>query len=172
MYNSVQKQWFRSLLLISLCVAIPIVLPQLSESENLGRMTEFSGAKNDSRYNIWVKAVEFLSSNILVGGPQAASKYIGTEAHNLILNAFIWGGLFGGLVILAMIWKMLCHSISVLLKSRKNLVLSAIFALGFCSYTATSFFHNVSIISGSELSFLLIAWMSISYYLESNQYSC
>lgn len=171
LYNTIQKKWLKTIIILSACIAIPLTLPLLSENESLGRMTEFSGARNDSRYNIWVRAVDFLSSNILVGGPQAASRYIGTEAHNIILNAFIWGGLFGGIVILTMIWKMLCHSISVLWKGRRNLVLSSVFALGFCSYTTTSLFHNVSIISGSELSFLLIAWMSIAVYLENINYS-
>lgn len=134
----------------------------LFNDESLGRMTEFNGMQNDSRYNIWVKSLDFLSDNILWGGPRAQFKQVGVETHNVFMNAFVYGGLFGGIVIIVLLIKICMYALSVLRKYRQTLDVPVYFASGILLYTATSIFHNCSIVNGSELTFLLLALLAIS----------
>lgn len=134
----------------------------LLDSDSLGRMAEFNGMENDSRYNIWVKSLDFLSENILWGGPLAEIKYVGVETHNVFMNAFVYGGLIGGVVIIALLLRCCILALTTFMKYINSQASPLFYACGFLLYTATSLFHNCSIVNGSELTFLMLALLLIS----------
>lgn len=79
--------------------------------------------------------------------------------HNVIVNIFLVGGFFGGMVLLIMFIKQLFVLIKYLywsLKSRK-ISFAAFFALAFLAYTMNSFTHNYSIAFGTFEFFLFFS---------------
>lgn len=106
---------------------------------------------------ILIHALAFIQDNLLQGGFHL---YMQTNPypHNLALNALIYGGLFGGIVILALVFLQSIKVIKYIFRPMKEIDLSAfIFGLAFLAFTASSIFHNLSVVSGEGIIWIIWA---------------
>lgn len=81
------------------------------------------------------------------------------DSHNLVTNAFLFGGIFGGIVVLLVIITQLWLIIKILYKSYQQHCYSfglIAFSLMYLDFTLNSFFHNASLVTGNA--FFFIAW--------------
>lgn len=93
------------------------------------------------------------------------------DSHNAVTNAFLFGGIFGGIVVLSIIFAQLWAIIKILYKSfqqRRYSFALIVFSLMYLDFTLNSFFHNASLMSGNFLFFL--AWGVIVSLLEKENY--
>ena len=90
------------------------------------------------------------------------------EPHNFIANSFLYGGILGGLVVIAIIFSQLVRITRIVVKSLSSHKYSysiVVFSLMYLAYTGNSAFHNLSLVTGSDMFFLLwgaIVGLSIS----------
>ena len=131
------------------------------QSDSLGRVSSFDGMANDSRYSIWTRTVDYLFQHPLWGGHIG----LGIDPHNLFLNAFVYGGFFGGVVMSFLVLSFSLDSLKIIVKKASSFRIFAAGAL--LVYTFSGLFHNVSIVDGSDLAFLFLALLS----LDNSKYS-
>ena len=101
-----------------------------------------------------------------------ASQYFamgGGYPHNFFVNALLYGGIFGGSVLIGIlfvqlyrIWKIISSYLRI--ESISSLLLVCCFA--YLCYTFNSFFHNFSLVTGGEMIFLLWAMIGSLYNSE------
>lgn len=101
--------------------------------------------------------LEYLSSNPL-GGYFDFIKQYNLPPHNFILNAFVYSGVFGGIIGIVMYIKQLMAcwygAVKVKLSNNRQLL---IFSLAYLATIANSLTHNCSFIRGDAMCWLLLA---------------
>ena len=123
---------------------------------------------NTDRQVLWQKAVAYISEHPLFGGPMAFQRQAGMSSHNIILDALIFSGLFGGMCVIYLFLKTLAVSITYLLlgfrniKERYLIIFSALSVLNAMLY---GLFHNTSYLTGDEVIFITLAIMLKSIVL-------
>ena len=81
--------------------------------------------------------------------------------HNIFLNAFVYGGLFSFISIMAILFIQAKTAFKVLsIKIDKNSVLFLIFVCAWGVFTVNGFVHNRSIVTGEIMAWILWALMS------------
>ena len=93
------------------------------------------------------------------------------QAHNVLVNALLMGGLFGGMIAIYIIVTQLLKVSSVMLGTMRNnsySYLLLIIALAYLDYTMNSFFHNPSILDGTAMFFVLWGIFSALFYSEKS----
>ncbi len=129
-------------------------IPFMIESETLGRITNQSIYQEDVRLSIWEGCILFISDHLFLGGPYAYSQTGADPAHNYFLNAFILGGLFGGIVAIVLFVRVMYDAIKALVMNNSSIMLISA-AASIIIYMVNSLFHNASIITGDTLFFLI-----------------
>lgn len=156
------------IVLFSIFFLNDIGLDILLSDERLGRFGELLSFKEDeSRNDLREIASTFLSDNLLWGGPQKYQLLAGYASHNFIYNAFIYGGLFGGICVISLSIMMIIRSIKVIIKYNEK-KLSPFFAIGLLVFLGCGFFHNASLVIGSSQIFILFSLMLIAEHFEAN----
>ena len=77
--------------------------------------------------------------------------------HNVLFSALINAGLFGGLVIIVLYFKMLYAGARIILNRKKVISYSVIYASGFGIYMLIGLTHNENIVNGSVMCWLFFA---------------
>lgn len=128
-------------------------LSQLFESSRFSTMTEMG-----VRENIYETSYQYISDNIFSANVYEYEAKYDVWPHNLIFNAFMYGGLFAALIIIYIVIR---HTVlalkSVLPKLSLDTVLCCVMGLAFLCYNAVSMTHNLSIVTGDTLYWLLIS---------------
>lgn len=142
------SQLKKSFVLLSLVIIAIIVIPDLWTFMSEGESRYSRGfSLSEDRGDINIATIEFLSSNPLGGinKLQMENHY----PHNLILNAFVFGGLIGGtaLLVLCILQIKLCCKKAFSQITKEN-IQQFIIIIMFCAYTLNSFTHNLSIVTG------------------------
>ena len=124
---------------------------------DLGRYASF---EDQSRIQIYYAAKEYFKNNLLYGGIWGFREYIGKSPHNLFLNSLAYSGMFGSIFMFFIIIVQMkeCLNIKELLSSS---VLSFIL-LGYLVITVNSFTHNMSIVTGDIVFWIM--WGAIYAY--------
>ena len=81
-----------------------------------------------------------------------------TQAHNVFVNALLFGGIFGGIIGIGIIIYQLVVIMEVILKAlrkRINSTMLVVCSLAYLDYTLNSFFHNPSVLAGVSIYFVL-----------------
>jgi O-antigen ligase len=138
------------------------------ESDNLGRLSNF---EDEKRGNIYTKSFQFVIENFFFGGQLRAANYLEANglvgsAHNFILNAFIYSGVFGAVFVIILFGRMIRKSVNVILG--KNTIQNSSFFVGISLivYLLNSLAHNSSLVSGDEFIWLLFAMLVKSQSIE------
>lgn len=137
----------------------------LSNGDDVGRMTigEF---EEDSRYEMWIRAIPFIIENPFGGALSFMRINNDMPVHNFFLNAFIYGGWLGGLVVIALFIKMIIQIIKVIKTTNASSSLSLYYAIGLLIYFICGMVHNSSLVFGSVLIFILFPLMLCERYFE------
>ena len=108
-------------------------------------------------------AFDYLKINPL-GGYFEYSDSGAMPPHNIFVNAFLWGGLIGGIIVIMLILSQIKTTCSVLLKQSKIIPFQAfLFAIIYLVYTGNAMFHNESMVNGSSI--IWIYWaVFLTYY--------
>ena len=125
------------------------------------------GLEDTGRGDIYEQTTDYLMDHPFIGGYHRLVQIYGMAPHNLFLNAFIYGGIVGGIAILFILfwqaiplWRTLRRKIV-----RTNPV--CFFAgLAYVAFTLNSLAHNRSIVTGDE--FLWMLWAA--FYYEYRKY--
>ena len=117
---------------------------------------------NTDRQILWQKAVAFISEHTFGGGPVAFQREAGMSSHNLILDALIFSGLFGGICLIFLFLKTLAVSIKYILLGICNIKTNYLIlfsALSVFNAMIYGLFHNTSYLTGDEVIFISLAIM-------------
>lgn len=125
----------------------------------------YANTEDHLREQLYNSAIEFISQNYLVGGRIAYSKISDYSAHNVFLNAFIYGGLFGGILILIIYFRMCFKAIRIILRNNQK-AMSTVFAFGLLSFNIISLTHNDSLLTGEPIIWIMYALMLLSLKYE------
>lgn len=127
------------------------------ETIDLGRYASF---EDQSRNHLFDAAKIYLKENLLYGGIWGFREYTGKSPHNLFLNSLLYSGIFGSIFMFFIIIHQIkdCLNIKELLSSS---VLSFIM-LGYLAITINSFTHNMSIVTGNIIFWIM--WGAIYTY--------
>lgn len=125
------------------------------------------GLEDTGRSDIYEQTTDYLMDHPFIGGYHRLVHMYNMAPHNLFLNAFIYGGIVGGVAILFILfwqvkplWRVLRRKIV-----RTNPV--CFFAgLAYVAFTLNSLAHNKSIVTGDE--FLWMLWAG--FYFEYRKY--
>lgn len=149
---------FISIIALATIIIIPIASDIISE---LGRISEMSLAE-DSRMTLFSQAIDYISSNLLFGGRAEFLDRTDKNAHNFILNAFIYSGLIGAILLLTLAGKMMIDSARIII-SRNNSGSSQLFcSCALISYISIGLVHNESLVTGTPVIFILYGMLIVS----------
>lgn len=125
----------------------------LFTNESLGRYNNMS---DEGRLEIYGAALRFLSDNVIFGGQlkfgneMIANGSTVVASHNFFLNAFIYSGLLGGVVIIGLFFRLISHSIGFLTSSLRKNKASVFLSAALMVYLLNSLTHNASLVTGDE----------------------
>jgi len=151
-----------------ICLVVFIFLPSFMDlsdvlnEETMGRLVLSHNLITDNaRANLTQNAISFLSEHPFVGGPMEYFSQNGMPAHNFILNAFIYGGLIGGLILVVMFFKIQFLFLNTLFKFKK-ISKSLICLIALSSFLLQGLFHNESLVFSSTIIFILLPLALVS----------
>lgn len=163
---------FRKQFVLAALIVVPIMyycvdMNSLFNEDNVGRLALENTKLDNTREKLWSDAWVFISGNILWGGPVAyESLHDGLASHNFFFNAFIYGGLLGGIVVIILFFKILAMLIIKFINMLRfhNLRQPISFcAIALIIYLIQGFFHNESLVTGSDVIMLLLALILVAY---------
>ena len=112
------------------------------------------GMDSTGRDALWARSIAYIVQNPIFGGFDRLAE-TGVFPHNVFLNAYVYGGLIGFVVIVYLLyiqfnllWKIYKHA------NRESFVLLT-FAVAYVAFTLNSMLHNASIVSGDVLLWIL-----------------
>ena len=128
------------------------------------------GIEDNRRVSIALDAIKWII-NYPAGGANSFYEMGGYYPHNVLINAFLYGGIIGGSILLGILISQLCKIGGVVYyyfqEERYSLLLLAC-CFAYLCYTFNSFFHNYSLVFGGEMIFLLWAMIVSLKDIEDN----
>lgn len=123
------------------------------------------GMMDERRVNAAVKAMEYVFNNPL-GGSNDFFASGGYYPHNFFVNALLYGGVFGGTILIVLLLSQLLLIAKIIyanIVKNKYSSLIIVSCIAYLSYTINSFAHNASLVLGTEMFFLF--WSMITALL-------
>ena len=81
----------------------------------------------------------------------------GLPPHNFFFSAFIYGGMFGGITLIYLFFKMCKDTILIVLKKSKTENYAVIFSVSLFLFLIQGLFHSGTLVDGEALIFVLLA---------------
>ena len=158
-FHSMRKSVPLSLLFVIIAIYLFSVNIEFDE-DTLGRFADMS--YSSSRESLNNNSVSFLSTNLLIGGIAYYRHLFYIPPHNLFYNAFIYSGIFGGLILLGIFFRQCRRCVKYALSIDRNYGL-AIISIALLAYQGNSFAHNSSLVTGDVTIWLLWGIISFGY---------
>ena len=162
----------RTTLFLIFVVALFVLINIDFSQFDYGRFEEKGMFTNDVREDIWGKFGSFFVENWMWGGAAHFESFSGGHMpHNFFLNAFVFGGILGGLTVIYLFFVILTRIFRNIF-SKKNTKAICVVSIALLSILAQSFVHNMSLVSGDVLTFILLGLMAatedakVSYLVE------
>ena len=124
------------------------------------------GVEDSKRIGYIFDAIRWVWGFSPLGGASAFYAQGGYYPHNIVANAVLYGGVFGGTVLLTILITQLvkiANTMTSYHRGNRSTLLLAV-SMAYLCYTMNSWFHNYSLVFGGEMIFLL--WAMISSLLE------
>ena len=122
----------------------------------LGGDSRFAmGLEDEDRQYLWQRSWGFIEENFLFGGwyMMLDTKHI--YPHNVLVNAWIYGGILGLIVIVILLCKQMLQVIKTCFQKMTSVgIVNLLIGLSFAAFTLNSYYHNVSVVSGD-----IVVWM-------------
>ena len=157
-----------TVLLILVALASYLFYGDLNINEQqIGRLAKLS---DGSREQLYTEGYNYVLNHLLFGGRVGFAEANRLSVHNVFLNAFMYGGLFGGILIIVIYMRMCYRCFVKIIGSFKGkLNQSVILAYALLIYNLISLTHNNSLLTGDPIIWVLYALMLISAKLEYNE---
>lgn len=130
------------------------------------------GISDNRRTQIAMDAIKWIFQN-----PEGGANYFfnmgGHYPHNYFINAFLYGGIIGGGILIGILFVQLSKIINVVVSFLKENTYSPLLlasCLAYLCYTLNSLFHNYSLVLGGEMIFLLWAMIGSLKDMEDNTF--
>ncbi|MBD5325297.1 MAG: O-antigen ligase family protein [Bacteroides sp.] len=149
--------------IILAAIAFELVDMQFDESV-IGRLAD---TEDKIRATLYETGIEYVTTHLLVGGRAGYERINEHSAHNIFLNAIMYGGLFGGIVIIAIYFRMCYKAVRIIVlqfNHRRNV--SVAFAYSLLTYNLISLTHNSSLLTGDPIIWILYAMMLVAQKYE------
>lgn len=127
--------------------------------------TRLSNISLNNRIVISNDAINYFLDNPLTGGMYKFTRLYGLPPHNLLINAFMAGGLFGGMVLVYMVVIQFSRIIRSVTKNYSYYLM--VFATTFTMLIGDSMFHNTGYVEGDNATF--ITWAIIMFSNKLNK---
>jgi hypothetical protein len=131
------------------------------------------GFEDVGRANLSMKGWHYFLDN-LMGGIDGFHAAGNRDPHTVFVNVFLYGGMFGGLVALGIIFSQLRKVLQILYESfrkKNHSLMLNVYNVAFFCYILNSFFHNASLVSGDVMTFLLFGGVNVLLEMEKAE-SC
>ena len=138
------------------------------ESDNIGRL---SNLEDEHRESIYARSLQFIVDNIFFGGQLRAASYLesaglANSAHNFVLNAFIFSGVFGAMFVMILFARMMFKSFKSIFGKASHNNPSFFISTSLVVYLLNSLMHNSSLVSGDGFIWILFALLVKSQIVE------
>lgn len=129
------------------------------------------GLEDEDRMRFAIDAIKWVLHNPM-GGANYYYALGGYYPHNFFANAILYGGVFGGLVLIGIfivqLVKITQATLSYFRDTHSSLLL--VLCLAYLCYMINSFFHNYSLVTGGEMIFLLWAMIGSQFDIEDSNF--
>ena len=152
-------------LLVAIFVMSALIIPSVI-TYLVSLDTRVTDVNLDSRENLWDYSIVYIGDHFILGSYYQYFQFMHLPPHNMILSAFVAGGLIGG-GLLMLLLAMQLKSMSRLLKrdrSNDTLVIMCIYL----SMIGDSLFHNVGLVEINPAT--LFGWGLVLGLLKRNKY--
>jgi len=160
------KNMVLGMILVAIAGVI-VVLTYVDRFVNIDEMRYSTiGFSNSGRVSLSRNGWNYFLDNPW-GGIDAYHADGNRDPHIILVNVFLHGGLFGGLVALGIIFTQVSKVVKVLYKSytkKSYSLLLNVCCLAYLCYIMNAFFHNASLVSGDIMFFIL--WGSVTGSME------
>lgn len=130
----------------------------------------FSDLNDDTRDTLYTQGWEYVLAHLWTGGRLAFSEQMNLSVHNIFLNAFMYGGLFGGILIIIIYFKMCLGCLRLIFKNYvNNINPSSALAYSLLIYNLISLTHNNSLLTGDPIIWVLYALMMQTYNIKDER---
>lgn len=147
------------LLLISFILVFCFSNYEVSE-DKIGR---FANMEDETRERLYATGIDYILNHMVFGGRKNYVNINNLSVHNIFLNAFLYGGILGAILIIAIYCKMIFSSVKIILKNiYQQITPTTAFAYALLIYNLISLTHNNSLLTGDPLIWILYALMLIS----------
>lgn len=152
-------------LLVAIFVMSALIIPSVI-TYLVSLDTRVTDVNLDSRENLWDYSIAYIGDHFIMGSYYQYFQFMHKPPHNMILSAFVAGGLIGG-GLLMLLLAMQLKSMSRLLKrdrSNDTLVIMCIYL----SMIGDSLFHNLGLVEFNPAT--LLGWGLVLGLLKRNKY--
>lgn len=138
------------------------------DTDSIGRLAETQDKSREHLYNV---AIEYVKNHLWVGGRKDFITISRLSAHNIILNAFMYGGVIGALFIIIIYYRMCVICVKQIINSINYEVSFSIlaFAYSLLIYNLISLTHNNSLLTGEPIIWILYALLLVSIKYEKEE---
>lgn len=130
--------------------------------QDLGRLQNLEDNKREIIYSL---SLDFIKENLMFGGQLKSGEYLlnngasVSSSHNFILNAFVYSGVFGAIILVYLFIKLLINCIAYLINNNKP---TLYIAIALIIYLLNSLTHNKSLVTGDEVIWILFGLLIVS----------
>lgn len=165
-YLFLKKYKILSLPLIFILVGILYITVDILNfgSQDLGRLQNFEDNQREIIYSL---SLDFVKENLMFGGQLKSGEHLlsngasVSSSHNFILNAFVYSGVFGAIIIIYLFIKLLIRCIACLINNNKP---TLYIAIALIIYLLNSLTHNKSLVTGDD-----VIWILLGLLIASNK---
>ena len=130
--------------------------------QDLGRLQNLEDNEREIIYSL---SLDFIKENLMFGGQLKSGEYLlsngasVSSSHNFILNAFVYSGVFGAVILVYLFIKLLINCIAYLINNNKP---TLYIAIALIIYLLNSLTHNKSLVTGDEVIWILFGLLIVS----------
>lgn len=156
LFSQEETSIFKKILVFSIILfGCFYIVPELVDTIIQGDSRYTKGfSLSDERGEINQRAINYLLWNPLGGLNEFTAN--NHYPHNIFINAFMFGGIFGGIGLMFLFFKQTFLSVKIILSDISSTnVQQFVFVMMFVCYTLNSLTHNLSIVTGEPTMWLL-----------------
>lgn len=158
--SKISKTIFVLLIIAGLIVFIPFII---NASEHLGLRYSSTGFNSTGRIIIYKNTINYIASHPIIANIYELVELKDKMPHNLILNAYIYGGIVSFVIIVCILIAQFRKFLTIIRRAYNRFnVFHYLFAWSWAAYTLNGLAHNRSIVTG-DFTIWLIWGILLSY---------
>lgn len=119
--------------------------------------TRINSMDSTGRDKVAIAAIDFYLDHPILGGYKAFTEMFGYPSHNLFISAFLAGGIFGGIILIYMVFDQIKNSIKCLNKYNNTTLL--VFSCALWGLIGDSMLHNSGYVEGDTTTWICCGFL-------------